>query len=234
MIKTTTTSKFSRLFYIFPLFVMLLAVSNPSYAESKQVTPDVSVIDARMTENEAFNGLNPKCPEELRKKQKIVQVKYYSYDNRIHEGQVVVDGELEEDIKTVFKQALNEHFVIYSVIPISDKHFRKNNSWDDDLSMEANNTSAFNYRMITGSTTRLSKHAQGRAIDINPFQNPYIKGDTVLPTGSTYDPMVAGTLTADSPIVKTFLRLGWDWGGNWTSYKDYQHFEKPRSNATKK
>jgi hypothetical protein len=93
--------------------------------------------------------------------------------------------------------------------------------------MEANNTSAFNFRFKTGSRTELSKHAGGRAIDINPVQNPYIKGELVLPKSSEYDPEAEGTLCEDHPVVRTFLKLGWEWGGNWTSRKDYQHFEKP-------
>jgi hypothetical protein len=64
-------------------------------------------------------------------------------------------------------------------------------------------------------------------VDLNTFQNPYIKGNIILPPGSKYDPSAAGTFTADNAIVKTFIRLGWAWGGNWTSPRDYQHFEKP-------
>jgi hypothetical protein len=92
--------------------------------------------------------------------------------------------------------------------------------------MEANNTSSFNYREVTGGG-RLSNHAYGRAVDINTFFNPYVKGSIVLPRGATYDPKVAGTFTAESRLVREFLRLGWAWGGNWTSPRDYQHFEKP-------
>ncbi len=184
------------------------------------------IIDSRMTEEEAFDGLDPKCPEEIRKRQRLVTVKYYSTDRQVHQGQLVVDAELVSDIKKVFALALKERFPIYSVIPISDKRFRKEGRWDDELSMEANNTSAFNYREVTGGG-RLSNHAYGRAVDINTFLNPYIKGDLILPRGATYDPKVEGTFTADSPIVREFLRLGWAWGGNWTSPRDYQHFEKP-------
>lgn len=189
-------------------------------------TLEVPIVDSRMSREEAFEGLDEKCPEDIRKRQKVVNVKYYSFDRKVHEGQLVIDGELEDDIKAVFEEALKERFPIHSVIPISDKRFRKDGRWDDDLSMEANNTSAFNYRRITGGI-RLSKHAYGTAIDINPFQNPYIKGSIILPKGAAYDPHVEGTLTADHPVVHVFLRLGWEWGGNWTSRKDYQHFEKP-------
>jgi peptidoglycan LD-endopeptidase CwlK len=184
------------------------------------------IIDSRMTEKEAFDGLDPKCPEEIRKKQRLVTIKYYSTDGQIHQGQLVLDADLVSDIKQVFALALKERFPVHSVIPISDKRFRKDGRWDDELSMEADNTSAFNYREVTGGG-RLSNHAYGRAVDINTFENPYVKGDLVLPRGAHYDPKAAGAFTADSPVVREFLRLGWAWGGAWTSPRDYQHFEKP-------
>jgi hypothetical protein len=137
----------------------------------------------------------------------------------------VIDKRLVKDIRKVFKFALSERFPIYTAIPISDKRFRKDGKWDDDLSMLANNTSAFNYRPITGGG-RLSNHAYGRAIDINTFLNPYVKGDLVLPPGAKYEAGRKGTFTQNHPIVRLFNELGWEWGGNWTSLKDYQHFEK--------
>jgi len=69
-------------------------------------------------------------------------------------------------------------------------------------------------------------HAYGYALDINPMQNPYIKGKIVVPPGALYDINKPGTLISSSPVVKIFIRLGWTWGGNWKSLKDYQHFEK--------
>ena len=219
-----------RLSHIVLFFLALIAVGlprHPSYAETpRDGTSKHPIIDSRMIESEAFDGLDPKCPKEIRKRQKVVKLKYYSADGKVHQGQLVIDAALKDDIKKVFALALKERFPIYSVIPISDKRFRKDGRWDDELSMEANNTSAFNYREITGGG-RLSNHASGRAIDINPFQNPYIKGDLILPRGAKYDPSIAGTFTSDHPIVRAFLQLGWVWGGNWTSPKDYQHFEKP-------
>ena len=187
---------------------------------------EAPVLDSKMTEQEAFEGLDPNCPEEIRAQQKIVTVRYLGFDKRIHQGQLVVDRDLEEDLQRVFDIARQEGFPLFSVIPAADKRFRKDERWSDDLSMEANNSSAFNYRLSTGGK-QLSKHAYGRAIDINPMQNPYVKGNLVLPPGAGYNANAAGTLTADHPLVREFLRLGWEWGGNWTSLKDYQHFEKP-------
>ncbi len=188
-------------------------------------TPRNPIIDSDMTLEEA---LRKASPLEFKKRQKLVEVVYYSFDGKIHKGQLVIDEKLVEDIREVFRVMLKYKFPITSVIPISHNCFFRNGKWnEDDLSMAANNTSAFNYRLVTGGKS-LSMHAYGFAIDINPLQNPYIKGGIVLPLGAVYDIHKQGTLANDSPIVKTFLRLGWIWGGNWESLKDYQHFEKFR------
>lgn len=209
------------------LAVAVIPIAPPSHAQNPLIgTSKHPIIDSRMTDLEAFEGLDPKCPEDIRKRQRVVKLKYYSADGKIHLGQLVIDTDLVKDIRKVFAIALKERFPIYSVIPISDQRFRKDGRWDDELSMEANNTSAFNYQEITGGG-RLSNHAYGRAIDINTFLNPYIKDGLVLPHGAKYDPGIAGTFTSNHPIVRAFLQLGWDWGGKWTSPRDYQHFEKP-------
>ena len=231
MPSTMTNMMESRLAYRTFLYSVVLAsallgIIGTGHTQTPPGTKKHRIIDSNMTGKEAFDGLDSKCPGEIRKRQRLITVEYYSMDKQIHQGQLVVDRDLKDDIKKVFALALKERFPIYSVIPISETRFRKDNRWDDELSMEANNTSAFNYREITGGG-RLSNHAYGRAIDINTFLNPYIKGDTVLPHGAKYDADVVGTFTSDNPIVREFIRLGWSWGGNWTNPKDYQHFEKP-------
>lgn len=210
------------------LIILLFAVASVC-AQSSLNQPGTlrhPIIDSRMTIKQAFDGLDPKCPDEIRKRQRVVELKYYSFDKLVHQGQLVIDKDLVADIRRVFKFALDQHFPINSVIPISDPRFRKNGRWDDDLSMIANNTSAFNYRNVTGGTT-LSNHATGRAVDINTVQNPYFKGAIKLPPNGKYDPAAEGTFTADSPLTKLFQQLGWTWGGTWKSPTDYQHFEKP-------
>jgi hypothetical protein len=209
------------------LALLLISFFFPFFcdAQGNPGTYDNPIIDSNMTYQQALEGLSVNCPTSIKERQRLVTVKYYSFDHKIHQGQLVIDMDLVNDIEFAFEQALIEKFPIYSVIPISHISFRKNGKWDDDLSMEANNTSAFNYRAITGGQN-LSMHARGRAIDINPVQNPYINGRTILPPGSIYNARIAGTLTGDNAIVRALLARGWSWGGNWTALKDYQHLEK--------
>jgi len=193
-------------------------------------TYDNPIIDSDMSIRQAFQGLPSDCPQYIENRQRLITVKYYSFDGRIHQGQLVIDKDLTDDIIFAFEEALKEKFPIYSVIPMSHKNFRINGKWDDNASMEANNTSCFNYRKITGSQN-LSLHASGRAIDINPMQNPYIRRNVILPMNSSYNPLISGTLTNNSAIVRTLVSRGWVWGGNWTDLKDYQHLEKSIRNS---
>jgi len=181
------------------------------------------IIDSNITLAQA---LEKPAPDEIRKRQRLVEVLYYSFDGKVHKGQVVINSRLVKDIKEVFKVALKTKFPIKSAIPISSDVFFANGKWNEDnQSMMSNNTAGFNYRKVTGGDY-LSNHAYGCAIDINPVQNPYIKGDIVLPGDAVYDINKVGTLAEDSPVVKTFKQLGWKWGGNYKDLKDYQHFEK--------
>ena len=161
------------------------------------------------------------CPQGIFERLVIVPVLFYSFEDGVGEGSIVIDRELAGNIKELFEMMFREKFPLQSVIPVSDVRF----GWDDERSMRANNTSAFNYRAIAGAG-RLSNHARGRAIDINPFLNPEIRGGVVRPNDTTYDPSRPGTIMADSFIVSFLKERGWTWGGDWTSLKDYQHFEK--------
>ncbi len=175
------------------------------------------IIDANYSFDEALAGIE--FPEKIRKQLKLVNVEYYGLDGKIHRGQLVINKKLALEIKTIFDEIFRIRFPIKSVIPIVKFN------WNDEKSMLANNTSAFNYRVIKG-TSRLSKHAFGAAIDINPLFNPYVKKNSVEPEGAHYIPERKGTITKSSPVVQIFKRYGWTWGGDWQKGKDYQHFEK--------
>ncbi len=172
-----------------------------------------------MTFEEAMSGT--KAPKEMIDSLVLIEVEYYNFNNKLSRGQLFINKVVEQDIREAFELIKKEHFPIDKVIPIVKY------GWDDNKSMSDNNTSAFNYRNIA-NTNRLSNHSWGRAIDINPFQNPAVYSDgKISPIGSVYNPKAAGTFTAESELVKFFKKRGWRWGGDWTTLKDYQHFDKP-------
>ena len=216
-----------RLYAVKSIFALLIvcALMAMFYMNQRKGTAQNPVLDSVMTLEEALEGLHPDCPKEIKNQQVLIDVTYYGLDQLIHQGQIVLDRDLRQDIKHVFQIMLKERFPLASVIPVSDPKFRSGRIWDDELSMAQNNTSGFNYRFITGQK-KISEHALGHAIDINPLFNPYIKGALVLPTKAVYDMNRSGTLYKGHPVVKTFKSLGWTWGGDWVSLKDYQHFEK--------
>lgn len=168
---------------------------------------------------EAVSGVSENCPGWILDNQVLIDVVYWGFDGKIHRGELVADCRIVNDLQLVFMQMLLLKFPLESVIPISEY------GWDDSESMRQNNTSGFNYRCV-GGTDRLSRHAYGLAIDINPVQNPYCTGESVSPEGALHDPLVPGTLYNGHPVVELFRLLGWRWGGDW-SEKDYQHFDKP-------
>ncbi|HEY6436219.1 MAG TPA: M15 family metallopeptidase [Ignavibacteriaceae bacterium] len=205
---------------IFPsaLFLVIFTISGitNNYTQSVKEEPGY-VIDSDIDFEQAVSGKN--IPQSILENLRIVDVYYYGFDEKLHKGQLVVHKEVVLDIIEIFEFIRESHFPIKKVIPISKY------DWSDEKSMQDNNTSAFNYRYISG-TRVISNHASGLAIDINPKLNPYIKNGNSLPANCIYDTTIAGTISADSDLVKEFKTKGWQWGGDWKSLKDYQHFEK--------
>ncbi|MEE9912902.1 MAG: M15 family metallopeptidase [Deltaproteobacteria bacterium] len=176
------------------------------------------IIDSAMSFAEAIEG-SP-APLEIIDSLSIIDVTYYSFDGLRHLGQIVADARLEDDIYEIFELIEKSKFPVGKVIPIIAYH------WEDGDSMADNNSSAFNFRVIA-DTNRLSLHSFGRALDINPVQNPVIyPAGIVAPAGASYRPHNNGTFTAKNPIVEEFIKRGWHWGGNFEQPKDYHHFEK--------
>ncbi len=197
------------------LFVVFL--TSMTLIHSKPEKSDV-IIDSDLTFKEAIKGT--KAPLDVINSLVLLNVVYYSTDNKLHQGQLVIHKDAKQDIEDIFKMMLDQKFVINKVIPIVKYN------WSDNASMDDNNTSAFNYRNIAG-TNRLSNHSFGRAVDINPFFNPVIHKDgSVSPKGAKYDTTKPGTFSENHPIVIEFKRRGWRWGGNFSQYADNHHFDK--------
>jgi hypothetical protein len=181
-------------------------------------TNEQIIIDSAMSFSDAIEG-SP-APLEVIDALSMVDVAYYSFDGLRHSGQILVDARLEDDIYEIFQLIEKLKFPLGRVVPIVAYR------WDDGDSMADNNTSAFNFRVIEG-TNKISLHAFGRAVDINPVQNPVIYPTGIIaPEGAKYQPSRPGTFGAKHPVVEEFRRLGWHWGGHFDQPKDYHHFEK--------
>jgi hypothetical protein len=170
-----------------------------------------------LTLDQALAG--KEIPQYIKENLVLIDVEYWSFDAREKVGQLVIHRELAAEVKVIFAEIKAARFPIEKIIPVVAY------DWSDDASMEDNNSSTFNYRNIVGGEN-LSQHAFGRAIDINPRQNPYVKGDIVLPQNAVYSPNIPGTIVSGDAVVEAFVKRGWDWGGNWRQLKDWQHFEK--------
>jgi hypothetical protein len=159
-------------------------------------------------------------PKEIKNNLEKVNVKYINFNNEIKESYLIVDKKLSKEVKQIFDSLLVHKFPINKISPMESY------GWNDNKSMSDNNTSAFNYRFNNNSKNKLSQHAFGRAIDINPYNNPLFYKGVTKPKGAVYDISKPGTITKNSYIVKIFKKFGWRWGGDFTKVKDFQHFEK--------
>lgn len=159
-------------------------------------------------------------------------IPYYDFNYQPQIGHMVVNSALAEEVLDIFAELYEIQY------PIERMELVDNYGADDYESIEANNTSAFNYRLSTDGSGRVSQHGLGRAIDINPQINPYVASDG---TGAhenareywsrdisqwSSDIAKAAYIGTDTEIYDIFISRGWSWGGSWTSYRDYQHFEK--------
>ena len=153
---------------------------------------------------------------------------YYGMDGNTYVGEMIVNQKIKEEVLSVFQKLYEERYPIERMVLVDEYQ------GEDERSMDANNTSAFNYRTIAGSS-KLSNHSYGMAIDLNPKYNPYVKqrGD-----GSILCQPESGRAYADRTkefdykidendlAYQLFTQAGFTWGGSWNSVKDYQHFEK--------
>ena len=150
-------------------------------------------------------------------------ITHVGFDGKYHLGNMIVAAEIGEEVLDIFRE------ILYYRFPIERMRIIDFYGASDYLSMADNNSAAFNFRYIAG-TTRLSRHAFGMAIDINPIQNPYIRGSTVWPySGQAYVDRTnvrPGMIVRGCPVYRAFTSRGWTWGGTWSVPRDYHHFER--------
>ena len=157
--------------------------------------------------------------EELR----YLTVFYYDYEGDIKKGELVCNKAIAHDLLCIFRALFSREYPINSIRLVDDFDA------SDEASMRANNTSCFNYRTVAG-TKILSKHAFGMAVDINPLENPFVKGSQVQPeTAAEYVDRSRDfphKIDENDFCKEVFESFGFQWGGHWHHAKDYQHFEK--------
>ncbi len=164
---------------------------------------------------------HPGCPvgfHQLR----LLKLSVWGFDGRVHRGRLVVNEDAARPMVSTMHRLFQLRF------PIRRMRLVDAYGADDHRSMEADNTSAFNCRFVAGSE-RWSEHAYGRAIDVNPIENPYADDDGYVspPQGAPFadrSRRAKGLIHRGGPVVATFAAAGWEWGGNWAWPKDYQHF----------
>jgi hypothetical protein len=198
----------------------LVASAAPAGA-AERFRSSITRIGPALADRMTPTSWRPGCPVALRDLRQV-WVRHWDFAGRARSGVLVVHEDAARDVVTVFRRLFAAKF------PVRRMRLIDVYGGSDFASIEADNTSAFNCRNATGSG-RWSEHAYGRAIDINPIENPYVEGGRVYHRASW--PYVdrsrrrPGMAVERGVLVRAFDAVGWGWGGRWGgSVRDYQHF----------
>ena len=200
--------------------VVSLACASPSLA-APPFSASVRLIPRALRATMTPTSWRPGCPVTL-DQLRVVSLAYIGFDGRAHRGRLIVNRDATSAIVGAFRRLYAARFPIRRMLPV-DAY-----GGDDFRSIEADNTSAFNCRPATGSS-HWSNHAYGRAVDVNPIENPYISGGrTSHPASVPYlnrGRVRPGMAVSGGTLVRAFAAVGWGWGGSWSgSTQDTQHF----------
>lgn len=200
---------------------MLGAMAPAALSEEEGFEASVTRISPRLKQRMTGKSWHKGCPVPIRRL-RLIEVSYHGFDGERRTGRLVAHRDATRALVSAFRSMYGNGFKIRKMYLV-DRY-----DASDRRSMRADNTSAFNCRTVAG-TDRWSEHAFGRAIDINPVENPYVASDgSVSPRkGAPYadrSPRRKGMIASGGATVRAFERAGWGWGGYWSSSKDYQHF----------
>lgn len=182
---------------------------------------EIGPISGRVRKRMIGSSWHPGCPVGL-SDLRLLKLRHRGFNGSIRRGYLVVHETAARRILSVFRRLFDSGFRI--------RRMRLVDAYgaDDHRSMNADNTSAFNCREVAGRPGVWSRHAFGRAIDINPVENPYVAGDHVSPArGRPFAdrrPRRKGMIARGTVVVRYFAAIGWEWGGFWSGERDFQHF----------
>jgi hypothetical protein len=204
-----------------PLLVACVALALAVPAASAE-SPPFSARVVAVTAADLPHSWRPGCPvgpAQLR----LLRLAYWDFSGRRRIGELVVHRDAAADAVAVFRRLYRARFPIRRMVRVDAYR------GSDPASMAADNTSAFNCRFAQAAgPKRWSEHAYGRAIDVNPVENPYVEGARVSPpSGRAFanrSRSRPGMAVAGGLLVRAFAARGWSWGGRWTGTPDYQHF----------
>jgi hypothetical protein len=207
---------------IYTVLLLTLTAFGAFESDISQITPQVK---ERMLKG---NSWKKGCPVPL-KDLRYLRIKHIDFNGEDKMGEMIVHQDVSVEVTKIFEALYKAGYPIKKMRLVSDY---KGSDWQ---SIEADNTSAFNCRKATGSKN-FSKHSYGKAIDINPIENPYIfrsgksshkASKPYLKRKRTSESMSQrAMLLPDDNAVQIFKKHGWKWGGDWSGVKDYQHFSK--------
>ena len=208
------------------ILLLLLFSFQTLQAEYKATISSINTeIKKRMIKGNSWRKGCPVSLENLR----YLKLTHIDFNGKDKRGEIIVHKDVAHEVKEIFSKLYEMGYPIRKMRLVSDY---KGSDWQ---SIEADNTSAFNCRSATGSK-KWSKHSYGKAIDINPIENPYIarsgrishkaslKYRKRVHRNSTYADKAV--LLKNDEATKIFENYGWIWGGDWPAVKDYQHFSK--------
>jgi hypothetical protein len=163
---------------------------------------------------------HPGCPVGLGEL-RLLRLSYWGFDHAVHQGELIVNTSATAPLTRAFALLFQAGFPIRQMQVVDDF------GGDDERSMLADNTSAFNCRLVPG-TSVWAQHAYGLAVDINPFENPEIQGGQADPPAAAAwadrSRSSPAMIRAGDAAWRAFRAIGWIWGGDWRSLKDYMHF----------
>jgi hypothetical protein len=193
------------------------AVPSPASERSQVFTAKVS----RIGRSQVRFSWHPGCPV-VPSRLRLITMTYRGFDHQVHTGRLVANEAVTGKLIRVFRKLFAMRYPIRRMVPVDAYR------GSDFASIQADNTSAFNCRDATGSSS-WSEHAYGLAVDLNPCENPYVYADGYeahkrcrrFVDRSLPDP---GIIRAGDKVVRAFASVGWGWGGSWAGDRDYQHF----------
>ena len=187
-----------------------------------RVAAVIAVLSLTATMRARMTGVSwhPGCPVAL-DQLRLLRLSYWGFDHAVHQGELIASASAAASLTLAFRQLFTARFPIRQMRVIDDF------GGDDERSMLADNTSAFNCRLVPG-TSAWAQHAYGLAVDINPLENPEIRnGQADPPAAAAWADRARSSpamIRAGDAAWRAFRAIGWTWGGDWRSLKDYMHF----------